>query len=85
MFNLRLYELTAFYISSHPLFPTCKVHLLIISQKGWCDSRGTLQDIKAKIQMKQEGAFKRERALAYALAQKVHNRFDESFCTYRQL
>ncbi|KAK6118313.1 hypothetical protein DH2020_047884 [Rehmannia glutinosa] len=39
-------------------------------QEGWCDSRGTLEDIKAKIQMKQEGAVKRERALAYSLAQK---------------
>lgn len=40
-------------------------------QKGWCDSKGTLQDIKAKLQMRQEGAFKRERAIAYSLAQKV--------------
>lgn len=40
-------------------------------QQGWCDSKGTLQDVKTKIQMRQEGAFKRERALAYSLAQKV--------------
>jgi len=40
-------------------------------QEGWCDSRGTLEDVKAKIQMRQEGAFKRERAIAYSLAQKV--------------
>lgn len=40
-------------------------------QKGWCDSKGTVEDIKVKIQMKQEGAFKRERAIAYSLAQKV--------------
>ncbi|KAK6129498.1 hypothetical protein DH2020_036731 [Rehmannia glutinosa] len=40
------------------------------AEEGWCDSRGTLEDIKAKIQMKQEGAVKRERALAYSLAQK---------------
>ncbi|CAJ1973541.1 unnamed protein product [Sphenostylis stenocarpa] len=39
-------------------------------QEGWCDSRGTLEDVKAKIQMRQEGAFKRERAIAYSLAQK---------------
>ncbi|KAI7748284.1 hypothetical protein M8C21_033878, partial [Ambrosia artemisiifolia] len=38
--------------------------------EGWCDHRGTLQEVKAKIQMRQEGAFKRERALAYDLAQK---------------
>ncbi|KAK2633513.1 hypothetical protein Ddye_032537 [Dipteronia dyeriana] len=40
------------------------------AEEGWCDSKGTLQDIKTKIQMRQEGAFKRERAIAYSLAQK---------------
>lgn len=40
-------------------------------QEGWCDSKGTLEDVKTKIQMRQEGAFKRERAIAYSLAQKV--------------
>ncbi|KAI3454151.1 hypothetical protein Pfo_010814 [Paulownia fortunei] len=40
------------------------------AEEGWCDSRGTLEEIKAKIQMRQEGAVKRERALAYSLAQK---------------
>ncbi|XP_051151556.1 protein IQ-DOMAIN 6-like [Andrographis paniculata] len=40
------------------------------AEEGWCDSRGTLEEIKVKIQMKQEGAVKRERALAYSLAQK---------------
>lgn len=40
-------------------------------QEGWCDSKGTIDDVKAKIQMRQEGAFKRERAIAYSLAQKV--------------
>ncbi|XP_073315816.1 protein IQ-DOMAIN 6-like [Primulina huaijiensis] len=39
-------------------------------QDGWCGSRGTLEEIKAKIHMRQEGAFKRERAIAYSLAQK---------------
>ena len=42
-------------------------------QEGWCDSKGTLEDVKSKLQMRQEGAFKRERALAYSLAQKVTN------------
>lgn len=40
-------------------------------QEGWCDSKGTLDDIKTKIHMRQEGALKRERAIAYSLAQKV--------------
>ncbi|CAN6582923.1 unnamed protein product [Malus baccata var. baccata] len=44
--------------------------LLKEAEEGWCDSKGTIDDVKAKIQMRQEGAFKRERAIAYALAQK---------------
>ncbi|XP_073301546.1 protein IQ-DOMAIN 6-like [Primulina huaijiensis] len=40
------------------------------AEEGWCDSRGTIEDVKVKIQMKQDGAVKRERALAYSLAQK---------------
>ncbi|KAM7493452.1 hypothetical protein LguiB_028061 [Lonicera macranthoides] len=40
------------------------------AEEGWCDSRGTLEEVKAKIHMRKEGAFKRERAIAYALAQK---------------
>ncbi|XP_042033979.1 protein IQ-DOMAIN 5-like [Salvia splendens] len=40
------------------------------AEDGWCDSRGTLEEVKAKVQMRQEGAVKRERALAYSLAQK---------------
>ncbi|KAJ3701931.1 hypothetical protein LUZ61_005636 [Rhynchospora tenuis] len=35
----------------------------------WCGSHGTLADVKTKLQMKQEGAIKRERALSYALSQ----------------
>lgn len=40
-------------------------------QEGWCNSKGTLEEVKAKIQMRQEGAFKRERALVYSLVHKV--------------
>ncbi|KAK9079861.1 hypothetical protein SSX86_001534 [Deinandra increscens subsp. villosa] len=47
-----------------------QAELLKEAEEGWCDHRGTLQEVKAKIQMRQEGAFKRERALAYGLAQK---------------
>ncbi|KAM7490560.1 hypothetical protein LguiA_033481 [Lonicera macranthoides] len=45
------------------------------AEEGWCDSRGTLEEVKAKIHMRKEGAFKRERAIAYALAQKVKEPF----------
>ncbi|KAH6804696.1 IQ-domain 6 [Perilla frutescens var. frutescens] len=47
-----------------------KNEVLKQAEEGWCDSRGTLEEVKAKIQMRQEGAVKRERALAYAVAQK---------------
>ncbi|KAL3498646.1 hypothetical protein ACH5RR_041378 [Cinchona calisaya] len=41
------------------------------AEEGWCDSRGTLEEVKTKIQLRQEGLFKRERALAYSIAQKL--------------
>ncbi|KAK6140841.1 hypothetical protein DH2020_025417 [Rehmannia glutinosa] len=47
--------------------------LLKQAEEGWCDSRGTLEEVKAKIQMRKEGAVKRERALAYSLVQKCKN------------
>ncbi|KAK9274055.1 hypothetical protein L1049_018869 [Liquidambar formosana] len=47
-----------------------KADLLKQAEEGWCDSMGTLEDVKTKLQMRQEGAFKRERAIAYSLAQK---------------
>ncbi|KAJ8480251.1 hypothetical protein OPV22_023978 [Ensete ventricosum] len=40
------------------------------AEEGWCDSPGTLEEVRAKLQMRQEGAVKRERAIAYALCQK---------------
>ncbi|PON71701.1 IQ motif, EF-hand binding site [Parasponia andersonii] len=47
-----------------------KADLLKQAEEGWCDSKGTLEDVKTKLHMRQEGAFKRERAIAYSLAQK---------------
>ncbi|KAK6911914.1 IQ motif, EF-hand binding site, partial [Dillenia turbinata] len=38
-------------------------------EEGWCGSRGSLDEEKAKLQIKQEAAIKRERALAYSLTQ----------------
>ncbi|XP_009799327.1 protein IQ-DOMAIN 6 isoform X2 [Nicotiana sylvestris] len=40
------------------------------AEEGWCDLKGTLEEVKTKIQMRQEGVLKRERALAYSQAQK---------------
>ncbi|KAL5999588.1 IQ-domain [Asimina triloba] len=39
------------------------------AEEGWCDSQGTLEEVRAKLQMRQEGAMKRERAIAYSLSQ----------------
>ncbi|KAG0612591.1 hypothetical protein M758_6G040000 [Ceratodon purpureus] len=36
------------------------------SERGWCAHSGTVEDLQAKLQQKQEGVIKRERALAYA-------------------
>ncbi|KAH9621429.1 hypothetical protein KSS87_010825 [Heliosperma pusillum] len=47
-----------------------KAELLKEAEEGWCDSIRTLDEVKTKLQLRQEGAFKRERALAYSLAQK---------------
>ncbi|KAK3165226.1 hypothetical protein QOZ80_1AG0030510 [Eleusine coracana subsp. coracana] len=36
------------------------------AEAGWCNSQGTMDDFRAKIHMRHEGAVKRERAIAYA-------------------
>jgi len=51
-------------------------------QDGWCDSKGSLEDVKTKLQMRQEGAFKRERAIAYSLAQKVGTNRLRKYATF---
>ena len=40
-------------------------------QEGWCDRRGTVDQVRTKLQMRQEGAIKRERAISYSISQKV--------------
>jgi hypothetical protein len=47
------------------------VLLLLLFQEGWCDSQGTLEDVRVKLQKRQEGAIKRERAIAYAYSQQI--------------
>ncbi|KAK9099379.1 hypothetical protein Syun_026424 [Stephania yunnanensis] len=39
------------------------------AEEGWCDSQGTLEAVRAKLQLRQDGALKRERAIAYSLSQ----------------
>ncbi|XP_011072537.1 protein IQ-DOMAIN 1 isoform X2 [Sesamum indicum] len=41
------------------------------AENGWCDIHGTVEEVRSKLQMKKEGAIKRERALAYALSQQL--------------
>uniref|UniRef100_A0A0A9GDD8 DUF4005 domain-containing protein n=1 Tax=Arundo donax TaxID=35708 RepID=A0A0A9GDD8_ARUDO len=38
------------------------------AEAGWCDSQGTVDDLRSKIHMRHEGAVKRERAISYALS-----------------
>jgi hypothetical protein len=40
-------------------------------QEGWCDSQGTLEEVRVKLQKRQEGAIKRERAIAYVYSQHI--------------
>lgn len=48
------------------------IHLCLNNfQKGWCDIPGTLEEVRAKKQMRQEGAMKRERAIAYSVLKQV--------------
>lgn len=52
--------------------PHCCCNLsLSLSQEGWCDSQGTLEQVRVKLQKRQEGAIKRERAIAYAYSQQA--------------
>ncbi|XP_009602959.1 protein IQ-DOMAIN 8-like [Nicotiana tabacum] len=36
------------------------------AEGGWCDSPGTVDEVRSKLKMRQVGAIKRERAIAYA-------------------
>ncbi|KAF7028201.1 hypothetical protein CFC21_040164 [Triticum aestivum] len=42
-----------------------KLDILREAEEGWCDSQGTLEAVRVKLQKRQEGAIKRERAIAY--------------------
>ncbi|XP_027343653.1 protein IQ-DOMAIN 1-like [Abrus precatorius] len=37
-------------------------------EQGWCDIPGTVDEVKTKLRMRQEGAIKRDRAMAYSLS-----------------
>lgn len=46
-------------------------HLLCTMQEGWCGTAGSVAEIQSRLQQKQEGAIKRERAKAYAFSHQV--------------
>lgn len=47
-------------------------------QSGWCDGPGTVEEMMSKLEMRQEGAIKRERALAYALSKQLLRKTNKS-------
>ncbi|GJN32151.1 hypothetical protein PR202_gb20631 [Eleusine coracana subsp. coracana] len=48
-----------------------EMDILREAEEGWCDSQGTLEEVRVKLQKRQEGAIKRERAIAYAYSQQL--------------
>ncbi|KAL5194092.1 hypothetical protein HKD37_20G056221 [Glycine soja] len=41
------------------------------AEQGWCDIPRTVEEVKAKLQMRQEGAIKRDRTKAYSQSKMV--------------
>ncbi|CAA3010865.1 IQ-DOMAIN 1-like [Olea europaea subsp. europaea] len=44
------------------------------AESGWCDSLGTFEEVRSKVQMKQGGAIKREREMAYILSHQLREK-----------
>lgn len=45
---------------------------LVALQEQWCNSHGSVNEVRSKLHMRHEGAVKRERAIAYALSHQVY-------------
>jgi len=43
----------------------------MLLQQGWCNIPGTAEEVKAKLQMRLEGAVKRDRTKAYSQSKQV--------------
>ncbi|KAF5745525.1 calmodulin-binding family protein [Tripterygium wilfordii] len=43
------------------------------AEQRWCDSPGSMDEVRAKLQMRQEGAIKRDRALTYSRTQQIRS------------
>lgn len=52
----------------NPVYHSCVYNNF---QQGWCDSPGTVSEVRAKLHMRQRGNIKRDRAIAYSLSQQV--------------
>lgn len=61
----------SYYEDASSIYNVNNIINLENSQHGWCDSPGTIDEVRAKLQMRQEGALKRERAIAYSRFQQV--------------
>uniref|UniRef100_A0A7N0TZF3 DUF4005 domain-containing protein n=1 Tax=Kalanchoe fedtschenkoi TaxID=63787 RepID=A0A7N0TZF3_KALFE len=40
-----------------------------VSERGWCDRSGSVDEVRSKLEMRKKGAIKRERAITYHFAQ----------------
>ncbi|RRT46620.1 hypothetical protein B296_00001089 [Ensete ventricosum] len=81
---LKEAEVHTYKLTSRIASPPCSCHIAESSPAsvdGWCDSPGTLEEIKAKLQMRIDGAMKRERAIAYSLCKKQWRPNDLDMCS----
>lgn len=44
---------------------------MLFCQQGWCDIPGTVEEVKAKLNVRQEGAIKRDRTMTYSNSTQV--------------
>ncbi|KAM1513224.1 hypothetical protein COP2_025435 [Malus domestica] len=62
------------YLSNNPWMNTLDEQSLFDpvkqAEQGWCDNPGTVTEVRAKLQMRQRGNIKRERAIAYSSQQR---------------
>lgn len=45
---------------------------IVALQEQWCDSQGSVSEVRSKIHMRHDAVAKRERAIAYALSHQVY-------------
>lgn len=55
-------------------------HSLNNCQQGWCDSPGTVSEVRAQLHNRQRGAIKRERTIAYSQFQQVILFIEKGYC-----